>query len=201
MAYLTEQASVFRYYKPTLQPKPTTLLSSRRVYDGDRISLRLDRVQVGNGPERTREVVEHKGSVVVVPLTVRGTVLLVRQWRHAIGKVLLEAPAGTRDIEGETPEQTALRELQEETGHVAGQLRRLPGFWIGPGWCNEYMYAFVATQLRPQKLPQDDDEDVHVAEVPISAIAGLIETGEIQDSKSIASLMCAIHLNTSDKST
>ena len=169
-------------------------MATRRIYEGDRVSLRVDRVQLDGRPAREREVVEHKGSVVIVPFTDRGSVLLVRQWRHAVGKELLEAPAGTRDVDGETPEQTALRELQEETGHIAGKLEPLPGFWVGPGWCNEYMYAFRATQLRPQRLPQDDDEEIHLSEVPTGKIVELIRNHEIEDAKSIAALLCAIHL-------
>jgi ADP-ribose pyrophosphatase len=154
----------------------------------------VDRIRIGDRPATEREIVEHRGSVVIVPVTERDTVLLVRQWRHAIGKALLEAPAGTRDVEGESPEDTAMRELREETGHSARKLTPLQGFWVAPGWCNEYMYAYLATGLNLEPLPQDGDEDVHVAETPLGSVLELIRSGEIQDAKSIVSLLCAIHL-------
>ena len=169
-------------------------LATRRVYDGGRVSLRVDRVQLDGRPAAEREIVEHKGSVVIVPQTDRGTVLLVRQWRYPIGRVLLEAPAGTMDKGNEDPETTAQRELREETGHRADRLVRLPGFWVSPGWCTEYMHAFLATGLHPEPLPQDVDEDVRVEETPLSKVPDLVRSGEIQDAKTIAALLCAIHL-------
>jgi ADP-ribose pyrophosphatase len=177
-----------------LKIRSATTLSTRRIYEGDRISLRIDRVKMGANYEVEREVAEHRGSVVLVPLTDRGTVLLVRQWRQPAGEVLLEAPAGTLDPD-EQPEACAQRELQEETGHRAAKLTRLPGFWVAPGWCTEYMHAFLATGLSPASLPQDEDEDVHVEETPLSRVPGLIKSGAIQDAKSIASLLCAVYLD------
>jgi len=156
------------------------------------VSLRVDRVQIAGRPAVEREVVEHPGSVVIVPETGHGTVLLVRQWRHAIGRELLECPAGTRDVEDESPKETAQRELQEETGYGAAVINSLPGFWVAPGWCNEYMHAFVASGLSPAHLPQDDDEDVRVEEVALSRVPALIRSGEIQDAKSIAALLSVI---------
>ncbi len=148
---------------------------------------------MGGNPEVEREIVEHIGSVVLVPLTGRGTVLLVRQWRQPAGKVLLEAPAGTLEP-GEKPEACAQRELQEETGHRARKLTPLPGFWVAPGWCTEYMHAFLATGLSAASLPQDDDEDVHVEETVLNQVQDLIRSGEIQDAKSIAALLSAMYL-------
>ena len=148
---------------------------------------------MGGNPEVDREIVEHIGSVVLVPLTSKGTVLLVRQWRHPAGTVLLEAPAGTLE-HGEMPEVCAQRELQEETGHKARTLTNLPGFWVAPGWCTEYMHAFLATGLSVASLPQDDDEDVHVEETPLARIPDLIRSGDIQDAKSIAALLSAMYL-------
>jgi ADP-ribose pyrophosphatase len=169
-------------------------LSTRRVYSGDRIKLRIDTLRLGDNAPVEREIVEHPGSVVIVPRTDRDTVLLVRQWRQATGRALLEAPAGTMDRAGEPPEACALRELREETGHAAATLTRLTGFWVAPGWCDEFMHAFLATGLTPSKLPQDAGEDVSVEETPIRRIPALVRSGEIQDAKSIASLLCAIHL-------
>ncbi len=155
--------------------------------------MRVDRVQMGANQPVEREIVEHVGSVVMVPLSAGGSVLLVRQWRQPAGRVLLEAPAGTLEP-GEAPEVCAQRELQEETGHRAATLTRLPGFWVAPGWCTEYMYSFLATGLSSASLPQDADEDVRVEETPLSKVPELIRTGQLQDAKSIAVLLCAMHL-------
>ena len=176
-----------------MNPRSATTLESRRAYEGDRLSLRIERIQIGRNPAVEREIVEHRGSVVLVPLTDRGTVLLVRQWRHPVAQVLLEAPAGMLEP-GEDPETCAQRELQEETGHRADRLTRLPGFWVAPGWCTEYMHAFQATGLHAAPLPQDVDEDVQVEETPLDRVPDLIRQGSIQDAKSIAALLCALHL-------
>ncbi len=84
-----------------------------------------------------------------------------------------------------------LRELQEEVGHTAGQIRHLAGFWVSPGWCTEYMHAFLTTDLSPAKLEADDDEYITVVRVPLASTLDLIASGEIQDAKSVASLLLA----------
>ena len=171
-----------------------TTLDTRRVHEGKILSLRIDTVQLGDGPSVEREIVEHPGSVVIVPVTERGTVLLVRQWRHPAAEMLLEAPAGTVDPDDSSPEETAQRELREEIGHRAGRLVPLGGFWVAPGWCTEYMHAFLATDLTTDKLAQDPDEDVVVDERSISEIPDLIRSGLIRDAKSIAALMMTLNL-------
>lgn len=184
-------------------------LGTRRVYEGRILDLRIDTVQYGDAPSVEREIVEHPGSVVVVPLTDSGTVLLVRQWRQSTGESLLEAPAGTIEppdgcvqdgaplngapLNG-APEAAAQRELREETGHRAASLSLLGSFWVAPGWCTEYMHAYVATGLFADPLPQDVDEDVTVDERPLSEIPDLIRSGEIRDAKSIAALLMTLHL-------
>lgn len=169
-------------------------LNTHRIYEGKILSLRVDTLQVDHGPAVQREIVEHPGSIVVVPVTPQGTVLLVRQWRHPSRATLLEAPAGTRDAEDADSMETAQRELREEIGHGAGRLTHLGGFWLAPGWCTEYMDAFVATDLSEDALPQDDDENVVLDERPLSEIPGLIRSGAIQDAKSIAALLMALNL-------
>jgi len=121
----------------------------------------------------------------------------VRQYRKAAQLNLLEVPAGGVEA-GETPDETVLRELQEEVSVTSGSLRRLSGFWVSPGWATEFMHAYLATDLTPASLPADDDEYISVERVPLDSIPGLIESGEIQDSKSIASLLLALRVLNSD---
>ena len=170
-----------------------TTLESTFHYRGTILSLRKDQVRMPNGRLTVREVVEHSDSVCMVPLDAEGNVLLVRQYRKPTESALLEVPAGGID-EGETPEEAALRELQEEVSHVAGALTPLSGFWLAPGWCDEYMYAFLATDLQPSELEQDYDEMVETRKVPLAETLDLIARGEIQDSKSIASLLLAMRV-------
>ena len=146
-----------------------------------------------NGRITVREVVEHSDTVCMVPLDAEGSVLLVRQYRKPTESALLEVPAGGIE-EGETPEQAAMRELQEEVSHVAGNLTPMAGFWLAPGWCDEYMYAFLATDLQPSSLEQDFDEMVDMIRVPLAETLELIEKGVIQDAKSIASLLQAMRI-------
>ena len=171
-------------------------LSSRRAYDGKILSLRVDTIQIDDREPAEREIVEHPGSIVVVPVTSRGTILLVEQWRHPTERILLEAPAGTLDP-GEDPAETAQRELREETGHRAATIRQIGGFWIAPGWCDEYMYAYLATGLTPDPLPQDVDEDLYVVETPLDEVRGLLQSGRIADAKSIAALLLAFEFRES----
>jgi ADP-ribose pyrophosphatase len=178
-------------------PEKERLTSSSRVFEGKILNLRVDNVRLakpGRTVEATREVVEHAPTVVVVPLDGIGNVLLVEQYRHATGETLLEAPAGGMEP-GESPEQAVARELQEETGYAPGRLERLGAFWIAPGWCNEYMHAYVARDLRPSRLAQEEDEDVHVVPVPLAQVKALIGSGRIHDVKSIAALLMLLCLS------
>ena len=115
---------------------------------------------------------------------------MVRQYRHPSLRQLLEIPAGIIE-DGEDPEETALRELQEETGFSSKNLRLMTGFWSSPGFTNEYMYAFIAKDLLESKLPQDEDEDISVEKIPLDQVERLIKFGEIEDAKSIACIMMA----------
>ncbi|MBT3942018.1 MAG: NUDIX hydrolase [Chloroflexi bacterium] len=171
----------------------TTTIDSRQVYNDHRVKMRVDTVQMGDRPILETAVIENANSVVVVPITDDGEVLLVKQWRHAAQAVLLEAPAGHMDP-GEAPQDAALRELQEEAGHSAENLAPLPGFWAAPSISTEYMHGFLATGLTTSSLPQDDDEDVELARTAISEIPDLIRNGTITDSKSIAALLSALYL-------
>ena len=170
--------------------QPEQTLSSNAVFDGRVIRVRVDTVTLPGGGQASREVVEHRASVVVVPVDSEGNVVLVRQYRHPVGQALLEAPAGVVE-ESERPEECAQRELQEETGYVARDLRALGGFWISPGYCTEFMYAYLARELVPSRLEADEDENIRVERLPLSGVHRLIRAGEIQDAKSVAALLMA----------
>ena len=171
----------------------TTTVGSRQVYQDRRVKMRVDTIRLGDRPTLERGVVEQADSVVVVPISDGGDVLLVKQWRHPAQAVLLEAPAGHIDP-GETPRDAAFRELQEEAGHTADRLHPLPGFWAAPSISTEFMHGFLATGLTVSTLPQDDDEDVELVKTPISDIPDLIRSAAIVDSKSIAALLSALYL-------
>jgi ADP-ribose pyrophosphatase len=168
-------------------------LSSRRVYEGAVVRLRVDRVRMPSGREVVREVVEHSGAVTIVAVNAEGQVLLVRQYRHPTGRSLLELPAGTLDRD-EEPEDCAARELEEETGFRAGRLQRLGGFFIGPGYSTEYLHAYLATDLEPGSAGGDDDEDIQVLALPLAEVLRLAEAGELEDAKSLAALLLYLRL-------
>ncbi len=176
-------------------PEPT--IESKDIYQGRIIKLRVDTVQLPSGRTTTREIVEHEDAVCVVPIDENNNVLMVRQYRKAAQLNLLEVPAGGVEAD-ETPDETVLRELQEEVSVTSGSLRRLSGFWVSPGWATEFMHAYLAMDLTPASLPADDDEYISVERVPLDSIPGLIESGEIQDSKSVASLLLALRVLNSD---
>ncbi|MFH1483346.1 MAG: NUDIX hydrolase [Chloroflexota bacterium] len=168
-------------------------LSSRRIYQGRALGLRVDEVEMPSGRRATREVVEHPDAVVVVPLDGEGGVYLVRQYRQAVDKHLLELPAGGVEP-GETPEACVVRELREEIGMRPGKIERVGGFYSAPGFCTEYLYLFLARDLRPDRLPAEDAEVIDVVHVALKEIPRLIASGEIEDSKTIAGLLLALSI-------
>ncbi|MDP2659142.1 MAG: NUDIX hydrolase [Dehalococcoidia bacterium] len=163
-------------------------ISSRQVYEGRVLNLRVDSVELSGGRSSTREIIEHRGAVVIAAVDGSGNVLMVRQFRKPVEQELLELPAGTLES-GEDPEACASRELQEETGFRAEKLEKLGGFYSAPGFCTEYLHLFLATGLQPSPLAGDDDEDIRVAPTPISEVPSLIASGEIRDAKSVAGLL------------
>ena len=173
------------------ESEPT--LESKVIYQGRIINVRVDKVRLPNGRLTTREIAEHGNSVCVVPVDDQGNVVLVRQYRKPVEGVLLEVPAGGIN-HGEVSEATVLRELQEETGFTAAKVRHLSSFWVSPGWCTEFMHAYLATGLTPSRLAADYDENITVDHVPLGRIPELIASGEIQDAKSIAALLLALRV-------
>lgn len=165
------------------------ILSSKEVFRGRVFSVRVDEVQEGD-QIYVREVVQHRGSAVIIPVFEDGSVAFVRQYRHPSVKYLLEAPAGTLD-DGEQPEEGAARELQEELGYVAGNLQKLSEFFVSPGFLEEKMWVYLATDLTETKQQLDEDEIVEVVRMPFGQALSMITTGEIEDAKTIIGLMLA----------
>jgi ADP-ribose pyrophosphatase len=162
-------------------------LSTRTVFRGRVLTVRVDRVRLPGGHETDLEVIEHPGSVVIVPMDSAGRVLFVRQFRHAIGRELLELPAGTLHP-GEDPAVCAGRELREETGQAASEWIPLGEFYPAPGTSAEYMYAFAASGLRVDPLPADEDEDLSLEPLPMADVRRMIAEGAFHDAKTIAAL-------------
>lgn len=167
---------------------PHLVVGSRRVYDGRIVSLRVDSVSAEAGIVTEREVVEHRGAVGIVPMLDAETIVMVTQYRHAVGEWLLEVPAGTIE-QGEDPEWCAARELEEETGFVSSRLRRLLTMYVSPGYCNETIHVFVAEELRQGTVNRDADEEITVEFVRLADVPGMIADGRIRDAKTIAGLL------------
>ena len=164
-------------------------ISSQKVFSGRVFSVTVDTVREGELTYQ-REVVHHGGSAVIVPVFDDGTVALVRQYRHPAVRYLLEVPAGTL-ADGERPDAGAERELQEELGLIAGSMEKLSEFFVSPGFCEEKMWVYLATQLVQGQQRLEEDEVLEVVRLPISEALEMITSGEIQDAKTIIGLMLA----------
>lgn len=162
------------------------VVASRIVHRGRIVTLRIDDVLLPDGKIVEREVVDHPGAVVIAALDAHGCVTLVRQYRHAVGDRLLELPAGTLEP-GEEPLETAMRELREEAGLVAGRWDRLGTFFSSPGFLREEMHAFLARDLRSVPAEPETDEDITLVTRSLNAL--LERPDEVPDSKSLATLL------------
>ncbi len=169
---------------------PFELLKSETIYTGRALTIRRDHVRLPDGRETRLDIVDHIGSVIIVPLDEEGNLLFVRQYRHAAGLDLLELPAGTLEV-GEAPDDCARREVREETGMAAGKLERLGGFYLAPGYSTEYMHVYLATDLRADPLEADADEFLSIERHPLEGIAALVQEGKIPDAKSLAAFWLA----------
>jgi ADP-ribose pyrophosphatase len=168
------------------------LISSRRVYTGRAVNLRVDEIEQPSGRTTNREIIEHSNAIAVIALDNQGNILLERQYRRAADKELLEIPAGGIEP-GESPEEAVRREMQEETGLLPQNIERLGGFFLAPGYSTEYLHVFMATDLVPARLFADDTEEIKVIQVPMDDISQLIADCAIEDGKTLAGLM--LYLN------
>ncbi len=165
------------------------IISTETIYKGRVFDLQTSVVREGE-LEYTREIIKHNGSAAIVPVFEDLSVALVRQYRHAAEKYLLEIPAGTLEI-GESPEEGAAREIEEEIGFKAGKLEKLTEFYVSPGFLTEKMYVFLATDFIETAQNLDDDEAISIEKYSFPELFDKIRNGEIQDAKTMVSLILA----------
>lgn len=165
-------------------------MKSERLYEGKILNLRVDTVELPDKKYSKREIVEHPGSVAVIPITDDGSIILIKQYRKAVERFLLELPAGKMEI-NEEPRVTAIRELKEETGYTTEKMEYLIEFYTSPGFTNEKIYLFLATNLVKEEAEQDTDEYITVEKYNIDVLMKMIERGEITDSKTIIGILFA----------
>ena len=169
---------------------PRRLLDSERIFSGLIFDVERDRLREDSGLEVVREVVRHPGGAGGLPLFDDGRVALVRQYRHPARKELLEIPAGRIEA-GETPAACAAREIEAEVGARAGRIEKLAEFYSTPGFCEEKLYVYLATDLAPAPQSLDDDEVLDVVHLPLAEAERLVHQGQIEDSKTIIALLLA----------
>lgn len=168
------------------------LVQKRTVYRGKSIDLRVDVVRLPDDKTATREFLDHPGAVGIVPFLDRDTVVMVRQYRHPVGEITLELPAGKLD-HGE-PIMTCLRrELREETGYTARKITPLLHYWPTPAFANEILHLYVAEGLRPGRMRTDEDEFLECVTVPFKKAFEMVRRGRIRDSKTVIGILaCAV---------
>ena len=165
-------------------------LATEQVFDGKVVEVFVDEVRLPDGREACWERVAHPGAVGMVPLLGDGTVVLVRQYRHAVGGVILEIPAGKLE-KGEPPEACAQRELAEEVGYRAGEMVKLAEFYNSPGYSDEYFHLFLARDLEEEQAKAEPDEFFQVERVHLDKAFNMISTGEVRDAKTVIGITLA----------
>src|ERR1700686_204426 len=169
--------------------KTPEFLDSKQGFSGRVFDVTVDTVREAD-KTYVREVVHHRGSAVILPAFDDGTIALVRQYGHPAVRYLLELPAGTLN-DKERPEEGAARELEEELGLVAGRMEKLSEFFVSPGFCEEKMWLYLATDLTETQQRLEEDEMIEVVRLPIDRALQMITDGEIEDAKTIIGLMLA----------
>lgn len=169
-------------------------VASEVAHRGTFAHVRVDRVRMPDGAVADREVVEQADAVAVVPLLDDGTVVLLRQYRHPVGRYLLEIPAGKLDVSGESPEAAARRELVEEIHHSAENLRHLLTIQNSAGWTDEHTHLYLGTGLRRRRPPGEyspapEEADMEVVRVPLSEALAWVDAGRISDAKTALGLL------------
>lgn len=165
-------------------------MKSDKLYEGKLLNLRIDTVELPDKKYSKREIIEHPGGVAILPITEDNCIILVEQYRKAVEKFLLELPAGKLEL-NEEPGETAKRELKEETGLSANKLEYLLEFYTSPGFTNEKIYLFLATDLVQGELEPDSGEFIKTVKVSIDDLTKMVDRGEILDSKTIIGVKLA----------
>lgn len=168
------------------------VIERRTIFDGKIITVERDVILDARGQEAVREVVRHPGGAGGLPLFDDGTVALVRQYRHPAGRDLLEIPAG-RIEPGESPESCAAREIEQEIGFRPGRIEKLVEFYSTPGFCEEKLHVYLATDLEPVGQQLDHDEHLEIVRLSLVDALAMAESGEIEDSKTLIALLLAKH--------
>lgn len=164
-------------------------ISTERIYEGAILNLRKDKVTVMEG-ESFREIVEHRGGAVIAAVKDDGSMVMVKQFRKPAERVMLEVPAGKIDANETNPEKTALRELREETGYRASDIRLLTRMYPSVGYSQEYLYIYLCTGLTAGETDFDENEAIDIEEYPVDTLYRMVMEGKIEDGKSqIAILM------------
>lgn len=166
------------------------ILNRETHYKGSAFDVEKVNFEMPNGKTPSYDLVVHPGAVVILPIDPDGNILFVKQWRLGAEADLLELPAGTLE-DGEPPIECASREIREEIGLAAGELKLIGEFYLTPGYSNEYLYIFLARELTPAPLAQDEDELIEVIKIPIEEAYQMAAAGQIKDGKTLASLLLA----------
>lgn len=165
-------------------------MSIKNIYNGKVVVLNVESVTLPNGATAELEIVRHPGASAIVPLKEDGTVVLIRQYRHAVSGFIYEIPAGKLD-RGEDPVVCAARELEEEVAYRAARFELLSSIFTAPGFADEVIHIYLATGLTQGRQKLDHDEVLDIIEVPLEKAIGMVQAGEIRDAKSIAGLLTA----------
>lgn len=166
------------------------LIKREYVHRGKILDLSMSRFMSEAKGEVEIEIVHHNGGAGTLPLFEDETVALVRQWRYPVGRYSLEIAAG-RIEPGHSPEETAARELEEELGYRARNLRKLGEFFVAPGYCEERLFVYLATGLETSQQNLDDDEEIEVVRMPYVEAVDRVHSGEIDDAKSMIAILLA----------
>jgi len=167
---------------------PETTVTTERVYTGKVVTLRKDTVRTGNGGTAIREIVEHAPVVVMVPVTADGEILLIRQFRKPVERVLFEVPAGLIEP-GESIETAARREMVEETGYEPATMELLTSIYPSPGMTDELMHIFRVSDLQGSGIPTEPDDELETVRMSLSEARSMVTDGRIQDAKTVIGIL------------
>ena len=184
--------------KPDYEFEEKTV-SSELIFDGKVLHLYRDDISLPDGNPAFREYCRHIGAVCVIPITDKGEVICVRQYRYPYGEVLLEIPAGKLDFKGEIPDDAVRRELREETGAVSGKLTYLGKFYSSPAILDECIHMYMAEELTFGETDFDEDEFIEVVKIPLATMVKMVISGEISDGKTQSAVLKAAHIRANRK--